>query len=491
MLNSLKNSSYTTKLQKAGQISLSIGLPSYYLCQSDKIINFGFESNDKDPSKTYIWGNGLYQARPGAGLSFKNYFPKLIETFTGKDNLNLEYWSANRYFEVGLDSNGCVYMWPKKKLHAVPDRSSNYNKREGVKQIDSTGGFIQQEFTTEYLWGLDKDGDLWQWKFEVTYQDEKLQRRIGEISDFKIEPVRKIANLSNLKQIATGKDHLIALDRDGKVYSMGDDTVGQCCVGANGRNKSGPFFETRVPNPFHINQLPKISSIACGSEHSQAVSHDGGVYGWGSNAKMQLSHENDFAAANDPLLATFNPLRIDKNLANIFVEKVACGNEFSMFVGTNRNNNETEVYGCGHNLKGEIGAGFLRHVVDVSKVETLSNLVVKNEKGEEEHVKITDLKCGLFHCITLQNIGCVLEWGSNDDGQLGNRKRTFSENPIWLKTFEKENIKAVFAKETSSAVICEWDEKTELKKQKAKEAKNVTLGSPIKEKQIEKDPKWI
>jgi len=116
---------------------------------------------------------------------------------------------------------------------------------------------------------------------------------------------------------------------------------------------------------------------------------------------MQLSHENDFAAANDPLLATFNPLRIDKNLANIFVEKVACGNEFSMFVGTNRNNNETEVYGCGHNLKGEIGAGFLRHVVDVSKVETLSNLVVKNEKGEEEHVKITDLKCGLFHCITL------------------------------------------------------------------------------------------
>lgn len=469
MLHSLKSSRTTTNLFKAGLISLGIGLPSYYLSKYDKQTDFLFSSEKKDPTKTYIWGNGLYQARPGAALTFKNYFPKLIETFSGKDNVNLGFINFNKDFEVGLDTTGCVYIWPKTKMHSIPDKKVNYNARENLKQIDSKGGFVQQEFTNEFLWGVKKDGSVHQWKLNVNHDSKDKIKNIGEIVDFSVEPVRLIASLSNIKQIATGADHLLALDNDGKVFTMGDDTLGQCGVGAHGRTKSGPFYEQRVPNPVHIKNLPSISAIACGSNHSLVVSGDGNVYGWGSNSKMQLSHENDFSSPNDPLLAAFYPLRIDKNLSNIMVDKVAAGNEFSMFCGINRNNDETEVYGCGHNLKGELGAGFLRHVVDVSKSETLSNLVIKNENMKEEHVKILDLKCGLFHCITLQNIGCVLEWGSNDEGQLGNRKRTFSENPIWLKTFEKENIKSVFAKETSSAIICEWDEKAEMKKKLAKE----------------------
>ena len=70
--------------------------------------------------------------------------------------------------------------------------------------------------------------------------------------------------------------------------------------------------------------------------------------------------------------------------------------------------------------------------------------------------QIEGLKCGDFHCQTYLNIGCILEWGSNDEGQLGNRKRAFSENPIWMKTFENENVKGIYAGESSSCVICEW-----------------------------------
>jgi len=35
------------------------------------------------------------------------------------------------------------------------------------------------------------------------------------------------------------------------------------------------------------------------------------------------------------------------------------------------------VFGCGHNLKGELGAGFLRHLVDIVKIEGLSNYKIK------------------------------------------------------------------------------------------------------------------
>jgi hypothetical protein len=35
------------------------------------------------------------------------------------------------------------------------------------------------------------------------------------------------------------------------------------------------------------------------------------------------------------------------------------------------------VFGCGHNLKGELGVGFVRHLTDIVKVEGLSNYKVK------------------------------------------------------------------------------------------------------------------
>lgn len=38
----------------------------------------------------------------------------------------------------------------------------------------------------------------------------------------------KVKDLSGIKQIATGKDHFICLDKKGVVWAMGDDTFGQC-----------------------------------------------------------------------------------------------------------------------------------------------------------------------------------------------------------------------------------------------------------------------
>lgn len=60
---------------------------------------------------------------------------------------------------------------------------------------------------------------------------------------------RTISTLSNIKQIACGTDHFCALDNNGKVFTMGDDTLGQCGLGEEGRSNAGPFFEKRVSNP--------------------------------------------------------------------------------------------------------------------------------------------------------------------------------------------------------------------------------------------------
>ena len=54
-----------------------------------------------------------------------------------------------------------------------------------------------------------------------------------EVSVLK-EPVH-IKELKNIEQIVSGTDHFLALDKNGEIWAMGDDTFGQCGQGAGNR----------------------------------------------------------------------------------------------------------------------------------------------------------------------------------------------------------------------------------------------------------------
>lgn len=102
------------------------------------------------------------------------------------------------------------------------------------------------------------------------------------------------------------------------------------------------------------------------------------MFGWGSNSQMQLSQLEDFSKVDSPLIAVFSPLRVSALMeSHNVVTDVAAGEETSFFVTQNKLNQETEVFGCGHNVRGQLGAGFLRHISDIVKLEGLSNYKVK------------------------------------------------------------------------------------------------------------------
>lgn len=64
---------------------------------------------------------------------------------------------------------------------------------------------------------------------------------------------------------------------------MGDDTLGQCGVGAEKRPSCPPFYEKRIKNPIKVENLPKIKKIQSGHNHVLAISTENLLYGWGSN----------------------------------------------------------------------------------------------------------------------------------------------------------------------------------------------------------------
>ena len=61
------------------------------------------------------------------------------------------------------------------------------------------------------------------------YSNKSASQIKGELM-INNEPV-KIKDISQIKQIACGLDHVIFLNRKGEAFAMGDDSFGQCGVG--------------------------------------------------------------------------------------------------------------------------------------------------------------------------------------------------------------------------------------------------------------------
>ena len=83
-------------------------------------------------------------------------------------------------------------------------------------------GFTGVKFTSGFVWGLNKKGEVFQWAI-----DKKLNE-FKEITNINLNLKSiKITTLPNdIIQIETGEDHLVALTKNGDVLTMGDDTYG-------------------------------------------------------------------------------------------------------------------------------------------------------------------------------------------------------------------------------------------------------------------------
>ena len=89
-------------------------------------------------------------------------------------------------------------------------------------------------------------------------------------------------------KISCGYAHTIALTKDNKVYSWGNNTLAQLGLGHN----------NSVKEPTEIN-LPNVISVSCGADHTIALTKDNKLYSWGENdeGELGLGHNNN---VNEP-----------------------------------------------------------------------------------------------------------------------------------------------------------------------------------------------
>lgn len=128
---------------------------------------------------------------------------------------------------------------------------------------------------------LDSSGHVWAWG-DNRYGELGQGNNSDYVGAVEVQGPKGTAGpLSNIKMIAAGDWHCLALDADGKVWSWGYSQDGQLGDGPNHPRVNSSNLPGAVVNTESIGQLSGVTAIATGSSNSFALRPDGIILVWG------------------------------------------------------------------------------------------------------------------------------------------------------------------------------------------------------------------
>ncbi|HEX8072836.1 MAG TPA: S8 family serine peptidase [Pyrinomonadaceae bacterium] len=210
-----------------------------------------------------VWGWGdNYSGQAGVIDQFT--FNKLRPTQVGGLAGQFTAVSAGASHSLALRSDGTVWAWGRGNFGQMGNGTNQ--ERNAPAQVTGLTNVVAIAAGTESSFAVKADGTVWGWG---SNQSLVLNLPGGTLSSN--VPVQ-ISGISDVAAISAGGWHVLALKRDGTVWSWGDDIYGQ--LGSGGGNTSGP---RRVSN------LAAVTAISAGYQHNLALKSDGTVWAWGRN----------------------------------------------------------------------------------------------------------------------------------------------------------------------------------------------------------------
>lgn len=191
---------------------------------------------------------------------------------------------------------------------------------------------------------------------------------------------------SPVKKVACGRSHSILFTEAGQVFSLGNNSLGQC--GRPIVDKEVYFGSKYV---HQIQDLPlNIKQLECGQDHSMFLTESGELYacGWGADGQTGLNHFN-----NEHL-----PTRVKGDIEGVNIIKVSSCADTVLALDDNGN-----LFGWGNSEY----AQFRDLTGDESEqFNSPRHLEMVNVPG-----KIIDIAAGGTVCAILNDKGQVFVWG--------------------------------------------------------------------------------
>ncbi|KAI9751717.1 MAG: ornithine carbamoyltransferase [Chaenotheca gracillima] len=231
-------------------------------------------------------------------------------------------------------------------------------------------------------------------------------------------PIR-IAGLANIKLIAAGGNHMLALDHKGNVFSWGCGEQGQLGRSTSGRNRAKDLTPSQVDLPKR-----RIRHVSCGSFHSFAIDDAGQVYSWGLNNFGQTGITKG-ASEKDASIET--PV-IVPSLARFDITEIQGGNHHSVAC---TKTGELLVWGrCDDSQLGIL-------LEELSQKDLIfddrQNPRILMNPATIPGIHATSVAAGIDNCIVVDKLGKVYSWGFSASYRTGLGTLDPVETPTMLE----------------------------------------------------------
>jgi len=336
-----------------------------------------------DPDGTvWAWGNNGF-GELGNGTFTDSRVPVKVKDPTGQGFLTgIVAIAAGFEHSLALDKNGKVYGWGSNdagQLGTDPETMDRYKLPREI--IFSPGvGFIRaiaagQQFSLAlghcpgddgcvFSWGINDFGQLGRGDSSKHVGPDVVTRGPDAI-------------LWNIRSIAAGWNHALALDRDGNVWAWGKNEFGQ--LGVSGPN----------PSLIAIQSGPgDVSAVSAGLGYSLAIDNHYNVWAWGGNWEGQLG---DGTKTDRPI-----PVQVKRSATENLdgIELISAGR----FHGLARDGNG-KLWAWGDNQAGALGRD------PVETPESLFAVPVKDYSGQNDLGDILDMAAGNLFSLALGKRG--------------------------------------------------------------------------------------
>ncbi|KAA8547038.1 hypothetical protein F0562_003467 [Nyssa sinensis] len=247
----------------------------------------------------------------------------------------------------------------------------------------------------------------------------------GNSSDlFTPQPIKALHGLQ-IKQIACGDSHCLAVTMEGEVQSWGRNQNGQLGLGTT--------EDSLVPQKIASFQGVSIKMVAAGAEHTVAVTEDGELYGWGWGryGNLGLGDRNDrLIPQRVSKVDVCQPSGIVSFVLMIYMQAVqtlqihggekmvmlACGWRHTISVSSSGG-----LYTYGWSKYGQLGHGDFEDHLIPHKLEALRESSISQISG------------GWRHTMALTSDGKLYGWGWNKFGQVGVGDNVDHCSPVQVK----------------------------------------------------------
>ncbi|MCI5604895.1 MAG: hypothetical protein MR413_04525, partial [Clostridia bacterium] len=403
----------------------------------------------KEDGTVWSWGNNTHGQLGDGTLSGKKYPVQVVDA-AGNPLKDIVMLSAGDDFVFAVAKDGTLYTWGV----SVTD-GTDLTVPTAVSTADLDGAITGMDAGADYLIVLTEHGSVFSYGYDNAYGQLGIVDAVAPSASF-----NKITNLQNIKSIAAGDYHNMAVDTSGKVYTWGRNNRGQLgrstkttSGGSSGTGSSSgdgsgddtgadagdgddsdeEIIETDLGydwKPEEVAGLSDVLKISAGSAHSVALKADGTVWTWGDNTYGQLGNNDATVTESYVPVQVAAGAALERDRIDIDENTSYLSNIIGIYAGGNHTlviTNNYEVYTWGADEYGQLGVDATRE--KYAPVKVLKGYTF-NADADEYLKNVIGASVGTYHTVVIRDDGYVWGFGRNDDGQLANITTTAAKTPV-------------------------------------------------------------